>query len=503
MSYSLPQGSGQAGPPPRARVSAIEPLSPAIDWTRSALSPFDFRRWLNITFCLFLMQLGGGGGVPNFNFNSFGRPGAAPPGTGVPSFQELAQGSLDFLSSSEASWVILLVAGGILLGFALSALLMFLGARGAFMFLNCVVTGRDDVARPWNEYRKEGNSLFLLRLALQGIQLAIVIPAVLIVGKQVLNALAKDEFDGLMTGTVVMLGLALFLLTIAALIVNFLINSILVPRMYRQRQTVTQALPAAWGLLAANPIEVLAFAGMRILLSIGIGVIATMIGCLLCCIMWIPVIGLIPLMPLFFFDRSYSVLWIEQFGPEWEMFDRSQVPPPDSYGPYAQQPYGAPPQDYSQQPYGNPMGYGAPPPPVQQAPGPSSSYQYQEAPPPTAFTGGAAPGGYGGYPPPGSYGGYPTQGSALPPAPPAPPAPMGGSALAPLPPLPPVPPAPMGLAALPPLPPAPPAPPAPMQGSAFPPPPLPPAPPAGGSIPPPPPMPPPGPQDPWNRPPGQ
>jgi hypothetical protein len=282
------------------------------------------------------------------------------------------------------------------------------------------------------------DSLFLLRLSIEAIYLVVLIPSVLLIARQVLVAVAADEFDGLMTGTVFLFGIGLLLAGLAKSVIGFLIGTLVVPRMYRRRESALQAIPAAWALLMRYPVEVLAFAGMRLLVLIGVSIVAGVLGCILCCIIWIPVVGMIPLMPLYFYVHSYSILWLEQFGPEWEIFDRSQVPPPGpsgsdgGYGGYSAYPSHAAPAVVR--------------PPV----GPATGYQYQESPPPTAFTGSVAPGGYG-YPPQG-YGAPPSAPSAY-----GPPSSYG----------------------------------APPQGN--------PAPPPPGSIPPPPPMPP-GPLD---RPPGQ
>ena len=66
-------------------------------------------------------------------------------------------------------------------------MLAWVGARGRFIFTDCIVRNRGAVVAPWTEYRREGNSLFLfslvVALALIAIALGgiapVVVPAVL------------------------------------------------------------------------------------------------------------------------------------------------------------------------------------------------------------------------------------------------------------------------------------------------------------------------------------
>jgi hypothetical protein len=43
-------------------------------------------------------------------------------------------------------------------------LFLWLSSRGKFMFLNYVVHKQAEIAEPWHEFRKEGDSLFVWRL---------------------------------------------------------------------------------------------------------------------------------------------------------------------------------------------------------------------------------------------------------------------------------------------------------------------------------------------------
>ena len=61
-----------------------------------------------------------------------------------------------------------------------------------------------------------------------------------------------------------------------------------------------------------------------IVLGIGIGMISFMVKMCLCCISCIPYIFTVLLLPLSVFMRSYTLYFLEQFGPDWQFF----APPP-------------------------------------------------------------------------------------------------------------------------------------------------------------------------------
>src|SRR5207244_11794313 len=75
-------------------------------------------------------------------------------------------------------WLQIAVAFFALLIFVLIIVLMWLKARGNFIFTDCIVRNRAAIVEPWREYRKEGNSYFLFFLAL--ILAVLVLAAILI-----------------------------------------------------------------------------------------------------------------------------------------------------------------------------------------------------------------------------------------------------------------------------------------------------------------------------------
>src|SRR5207248_1317556 len=142
------------------KIEILAPLSQAIELTRRILfRPFNLEKWLVIGFAAFLAHLGGGGRF-NFNFSSGWQRWRTHTWSTV--FPEGTPGWF---------WPLLYVA--VPFGLALLVLFMWIGARGRFIFTDCVVRDRGAIVAPWHEYRKEGNSLFLFSLAVAIILLAV------------------------------------------------------------------------------------------------------------------------------------------------------------------------------------------------------------------------------------------------------------------------------------------------------------------------------------------
>lgn len=114
--------------------------------------PFNLERWFIIGFCAWLaslMEAGGGGGGSGPNIN-------------------LDRGSVEqFQREVVQNLPVIIAVGGTLLvvGIVVQIVCLWLSSRGKFMFLHCVATNRAEVRIPWRNYRLQGNSLFLFRLA--------------------------------------------------------------------------------------------------------------------------------------------------------------------------------------------------------------------------------------------------------------------------------------------------------------------------------------------------
>src|SRR3712207_6072645 len=119
-------------PPTARKIEIFAPFSAALDLTKLILfQPFDIGKWLVIGFAAFLAQLGGGA-AGNFN-----------PGNRLWSNADWNYRSFsnDVSESAHAlpSWVIPLIAIGAVLLVALVIVALWVGSRGKFIFIDCIV----------------------------------------------------------------------------------------------------------------------------------------------------------------------------------------------------------------------------------------------------------------------------------------------------------------------------------------------------------------------------
>jgi hypothetical protein len=287
-------------------ISVTEPIGWALTRTgRMLFKPFEWRKWFVLGFCAWLAQLGEGGG-PNFNAS----------GGGPEPFDPVLECIREHLGL-----VILLAVVVFLVLVAIGLVLTWLSSRGKFMFLDGVVRNRGAVVEPWHRFRTPGNSLFGFRVVFGLAALAVVL---LIAGAGLAIAWPDIQAErfGVMAVAGILVGALLMIPAIVALgLLAALLEDFVVPVMYLRG---VRAL-AAWGIvwreiLPGHVGKIVLFYLMKILLGIGIGMAAIVATCFTCCLTIVPYLGTVILLPIFVFSRSYSVYFLQQFGPGWQFF---------------------------------------------------------------------------------------------------------------------------------------------------------------------------------------
>lgn len=225
--------------------------------------------------------------------------------------------------------MIVVVAVAVFLAlFVIGLVLSWLGSRGRFMFLDGVVHNRGAVVAPWREYRREGNSLFLFRVCL-GILAFVMVVSILGLCALIASPDIQSRDFGVFAVGAIVTGIFMLLafgLTMA--VVSVFLTDFVVPIMYLRRIPVM----AAWrefssSMLAGNTLTFVLYLLMRLVIGWGIGAMALAAMCLTCCIVLIPYIGSVILLPLTVFLQAYPLYFIEQFGPSWRVFPPDTPPP--------------------------------------------------------------------------------------------------------------------------------------------------------------------------------
>jgi len=297
-------------------VSVIDPVSPAIERARVMLfKPFDMRKWFVIGFCAWLAYLGSGGG----NGGGGGRGG------GPPDVHEGFGQAKEFVVENLA-WIIPVALTVVVLIIVLWLVFTWLSSRGRFMFLHCVAENKAEVKVPWAKFRQHGNSLFLFRIVLGLIGFAAVgLPILLTVGFIAMMIAGDGAIVIGVLGCVIIGLIAVAIAIIFALIGKFTMDFV-VPIMFLRTTSCTAGWREFLTILSVNKARFLLYILFQIVIAIAIGVIISMgfcIGCCLCCVsslLLIPYIGTVILLPLLVFKRAYSLYYLRQFGPEFDVF---------------------------------------------------------------------------------------------------------------------------------------------------------------------------------------
>lgn len=305
-------------PPSHGPISVLAPVGPAIERVKSSLfRPFDLQRWLAIGFTAWLALLadgGGGGGGGGGNFGN--RNGGDGFRRGLDQAMEYVRDNL--------TWLVPLVVVGALILLVVVLLLIWLSSRGRFMFLHNVATGRADVVAPWEAYAVPAHSLFLFRVILGFAGLILLVPLGLVVGFSIFRMVQAEAFHpgGILISVVSGLGIAV--IGLGLFLVEKLTKDFVVPVMYLGQSSCR----AAWGqffrLLSSAPFEFVLYLLFHLVLSIAISLCVVVVVILTCCVagclLAIPYVGVVLLLPVHMFFRAYSAGYLAQFGDDWDVF---------------------------------------------------------------------------------------------------------------------------------------------------------------------------------------
>jgi len=288
------------------KIEIFKPFGEAFELMKKILfQPFDLKKWFVIGFAAWLASLGASAGS-NFNY---------------PSKRDEVQKVNDAISQIPHPILVTGICVLIVLVLFLIILFAWLRARGGFMFIDCIVKNRGAIAEPWHDFRREGNSYFLfwLVVALCFLIFAALlsVPLILLVIKgRYYFFIHRDQLNIYVISAIVAWAFVVILFVLAwALIANFM-----TPVMYRRRCRAYEAFGTVTKLIAANPGEILLYCLFLIVLLLATAIVACAVTCATCCIAAIPYIGTVILLPVFVLLRSFSLLFLRQFGPDYDVW---------------------------------------------------------------------------------------------------------------------------------------------------------------------------------------
>jgi hypothetical protein len=285
-----------------SKIEIFKPFGEAFELMKRILfQPFDLKKWLVIGFAAWLANLGAGGGG-NFSIPDSEHKEAHK-------FNE---------AMGQIPQPVLITGICVLICIVLVLIVLFawLRARGRFILVDCIVRNRAAIVEPWKEFRPEGNSFFLFSLLMA---LAfLVVMAVAGLGLIVPFIPWRNQAE---PGVGFWIGLSLFVFVAVCLaFVWALICQLMVPIMYRQRCRARLAFAQTVDLVSSHPGPILLYVLFLLLLAIAMCMIACAVTCATCCIAAIPYVGTVILLPIPVTLGGFSLLFLRQFGPEYNVW---------------------------------------------------------------------------------------------------------------------------------------------------------------------------------------
>src|SRR5262249_11716535 len=147
---------------PAAEPSPVNAARDAYEHTRRLLFPFQFDRWLTLGFVAFLEQCGRGGvggtmpGGPGFPGG--GGSGSSGGGGGL--------SDLGAWFTAHLGLIVAVAVGVLIVVVLLAALVLWIGSRATFVYIDDVATGRAELSRPWRAHAERAQSYFAWRFGL-------------------------------------------------------------------------------------------------------------------------------------------------------------------------------------------------------------------------------------------------------------------------------------------------------------------------------------------------
>src|SRR4029077_4326482 len=297
-----------------SKIEIFKPFGEAFELMKKILfQPFDLKKWLVIGFAAWLANLGGGGGGGNFNYPDNRREEA----------HKLHE------TISQIPQPILITGICVLICVVLLLIVLFawLRARGRFILVDCIVRNRAAIVEPWKDFRAEGNSFFLFSLL-------VVLASIVVIVIAGLGLIVPfiPWGDQAQPGVAFWIGLSLFVFVAVCLaFVWNLASQLMVPIMYRQRCRAPLAFAQAVDLVTSHPGPILLYVLFLLLLAVAAGMISCGGTCPALCIAAIPYVGTVILLPIPVTLGAFSLLFLRQFGPDYDVWT-GLMPPEISPG---------------------------------------------------------------------------------------------------------------------------------------------------------------------------
>lgn len=292
-------------------------------WNRMKIAlfkPFDLNKWFLLGFTAFLAGLADWhNGTVTSRWSDRGS---------FREFVDFPHRAWQWLNSHPLLFMAIVFGAMIIM--TVLVIILWLSSRGSFLFLDNVVRDKAEISVPWKRFKTLGNSLFVWRLVfgLIGLSLSILFSVIFFITA----AHYYEDRGDFPLPIILAVGMALFFLLIVIIIayIFLFLRDFVVPIMYKNNIKTAPAWHMFLSVFGQHPFHFILYGLLVFVLIIAFVIAVVFAGLITCCIGWfllvIPYIGTVITLPVWYFFRAFSLEFLAQFGPEYELFARPESP---------------------------------------------------------------------------------------------------------------------------------------------------------------------------------
>ena len=317
------------------KIKLGDPLEKGFDRVvEYCFQPFEFAKWITMGFVAWVLTLGENGFGSGFNFLT-GDFSSFPSKIAMGQTKSISSDIKSFINDQLTPEVITI---GIIIAIVIMLIILtiwlviiWIKAKFQFIFLDNIVCNRFKIKQPWKDFNQQGSSLFKWNI-LFGVLSGIIVTSLVLLGlgitlKMCWSSIEAEKLlpegkSGLIIG-----GVFIFLTiitTIVLSIVSFVVKKLLVPIMYKEKVTITQAWRKFRPAFSQNKGNIALFIIVYWIVVMAVGSIAgiamfiiMILTCFFFCLGFIPFIGgfltATLMLPVTIFYRMLSYEYAMQF----------------------------------------------------------------------------------------------------------------------------------------------------------------------------------------------
>ncbi len=299
-------------------IAFFEPLNRAWERMKHILwQPFDLAKWLVLGFSAWLAGLadgaGGGGWKWMADDNDF------------PGRYDLHSNGEAFRHAGEALIWLPIIAVVVMAVAAILLLIVWLSSRAKFIYLDNVIHNRAQIVEPWHRFRDLGNSLFLWRVGFFVACGLIILLLLLLFFAPAATLSFSDALAGLSYAAMALGILVMIVVGILAAFVGLFLEGFVIPIMYKFDIKATEAWRYFLPWLKTRPLPFFLYGLFVLALGFCVVVIFGLACMLTCCIVALPYVGTVILLPIWVTYRLFSVEFLAQFDPGFDLFIPAEI----------------------------------------------------------------------------------------------------------------------------------------------------------------------------------